>query len=294
MELRYIRAFVAVAKHRSFTLAGEELFLTQSAVSQQIRALEGELGQTLFVRERNTVDLTAAGHTFLPEAQHVLEALERARAVVGTPKNLEGALRVAAATSASSYLYVGMFEQFAHAYPSVRLTIHTALGHAEAVRRVVESDADVAFVQAPFDGHTLEHELLGDTEIILIAPQAHRLAGEQHVKIETLKAKLLLWEPSDEVRRFLEQHGAPAPNVQTNDVELIKRLVASGFGLGFVPHWAVKGELEAGRFAAVGLEAPPLRQRFGVTYRSGERSATLRAFLHLCADYKSIIAEVAH
>ena len=76
MELRTLRAFLAVAKHRSFTLAAEELFLTQSAVSQQIRALEALLGTPLFVRERGTVELTEAGTTLLPRAREIVGLVE--------------------------------------------------------------------------------------------------------------------------------------------------------------------------------------------------------------------------
>jgi DNA-binding transcriptional LysR family regulator len=78
MDTRHLRAAVAVARHRSFTLAAAELFMAQSTVSRQVSSLERELGRPLFVRNLRTVDLTPEGEAFLPEAEKILQAVAEA------------------------------------------------------------------------------------------------------------------------------------------------------------------------------------------------------------------------
>jgi DNA-binding transcriptional LysR family regulator len=78
MDTRHLRAAVAVARHRSFTLAAGELFMAQSTVSRQVYALERELGRRLFVRNLRSVDLTPEGRAFLPEAEKILDAVAEA------------------------------------------------------------------------------------------------------------------------------------------------------------------------------------------------------------------------
>jgi DNA-binding transcriptional LysR family regulator len=84
MDTRHLTAAVAVARHRSFTLAARELFMAQSTVSRQVSSLERELGRPLFVRNLRSVDLTPEGDAFLPEAEKILasvtDALRAARA----------------------------------------------------------------------------------------------------------------------------------------------------------------------------------------------------------------------
>lgn len=78
MDTRHLRAAVAVARHRSFTLAASELFMAQSTVSRQVSSLERELGRRLFVRNLRSVDLTLEGRAFLPEAEKILDAVNEA------------------------------------------------------------------------------------------------------------------------------------------------------------------------------------------------------------------------
>src|SRR5688500_9459445 len=110
MEIRQIEAFVAVAEMGSFTAAGERVNLTQSTISQQIKALEEELGEALFVRGGRSVRLTDAGEELLPRARLVLDALDGIASVFRTPgRPLRGRLRVGAASMATAYLFAPLY-----------------------------------------------------------------------------------------------------------------------------------------------------------------------------------------
>jgi DNA-binding transcriptional LysR family regulator len=279
VELRTLRAFLAVAKHRSFTLAADELFLTQSAVSQQIRALETLLGTALFVRERGTVELTEAGTTLLPRAREIVGLADGVRDLLERPRALGGRLRIVAETVASSFLYVGLYERFARSYPEVVLAMRSGIGRDAALAAVRDENADAAFVTLPADADDLAVDQLGHTELIAVAlpgPRADRV---------------LVWDGSPELHRALAQAAVPIA-VTSNDVALIKRLVADGAGIAFLPRWAVKPELDAGSLEVVPFAIPTVRQRFGLVFRQAGRSPALAAFLATAHAYKPVIADL--
>ena len=275
-----MRSFLAVAKHKSFTLAAEELFLTQSAVSQQIRALEAELGTSLFMRERHAVELTDAGRTLAPQARNIVRLLDETRALVSGPKALRGTVRIAAATVASSYLYVPLYERFARSYPEVGLEITNGVGRDEALARIRSGDADAAFMQFPLEADDVDQVVLGTTDIVAVACTRERTT------------RLMLWDASPELARTLAEAGTEIA-VRTNDLALLKRLVDDGAGTAFMPKWAVKSELDAGAFILVPFDFLPVRQRFGIVYARAERSPAVAAFLATANDYKATLIEIA-
>lgn len=279
MELRTLRAFLTVAKHRSFTHAAEELFLTQSAVSQQIRALETALGIALFVRERHTVELTDAGRTLLPRAQEILALADSARALIAGPRALAGRLRIAGATYASSYLYVGLYERFVQAYPNVELHAVSAIGRDATLAAVRAGDADAGFLQFPVEADDVAADELGQTAIVAVAAPGPR------------PERFLLWDGIPEARRVLDDARRTIA-VVSNDVALLKRLVDDAAGVAILPRWAIKRELESGAVHEVACELPPLRQRFGLISRLSGRSAALDAFVATAHAYKPVIAEL--
>lgn len=279
VEFRHLRSFLTVAKHKSFTLAGEELFLTQSAVSQQIRALEALLGAPLFTRDRHAVDLTGAGRALLPQARQIISLVEATRSLVHPPHELAGSLCIAAATVASSYLYVPLYERFARIYPDVTLEITSGLGRETALARVRGGEASAAFMQLPLDADDLAHDVLGSTEMVAVAVS--------HARPE----RVLMWDASVELGRALDDAGIHVA-IRTNDLALLKRFVDSGVGTAFVPRWSVTSELESGAFAIVPFDLPLIRQHFGIAYPRAARSPVLDAFLATAQEFKAVLAEL--
>src|SRR5438034_7873916 len=113
MELKQLQIFRAIVEMRNFTRAGEQLGLTQSAVSQQIKALEDELGEPLLVRTNRRVEVSRAGEQVLEHADHILAEVNAIRAIFKDPGALAASrLRVAAATQALAYLFAPTYEEF--------------------------------------------------------------------------------------------------------------------------------------------------------------------------------------
>jgi len=280
-----LRTFVTVENRHSFTVAADELFLTQSAVSQQIRSLETELGVSLFVRGRSNTHLTAAGRSLLPRAQRMIELAEEMKTQFAGGTRVGGKLRIVAATVASSYLYVGLYERFAVTHPDIGLDIMTGIGPT-AIDKVERGEADAVFVQFPAYGPHLDCEVLGESEIVLVAPAAATLPPSIR------SARFLLWNGSQELQRYLDDQQDLHVVARTNDLALLKRLIDAQLGCAFMPRWAIQSELKAGTLRLLEAPFPTVRQRFGIAYRHGERSPTLEAFLGAAHEYRKEIAEL--
>src|SRR3954451_14053057 len=128
MELWQLRTFRVVAETLNFTRAAERLNLTQSAVSHQVKALETELGEPLFVRTKRGVKLSPVGKVALERAAHILDEAEMLREeVAGREHSPKGSVRAAAGTQAFVHLFAPLFEAFMRSYPGVRVSFRTTV-----------------------------------------------------------------------------------------------------------------------------------------------------------------------
>ncbi len=130
MELSQLRTFRVVAETLNFTRAAERLGLTQSAVSHQIKSLETELGEPLFIRAKRGVKLSPAGQAALEHAVRLLDEAEALRErVAGGEHSPAGRVRAAAATQAIVHLFAPMFEAFMRAQPRIDVSFRTTASH---------------------------------------------------------------------------------------------------------------------------------------------------------------------
>jgi DNA-binding transcriptional LysR family regulator len=295
MEIRQIEAFVAVAETSSFTAAGERLNLTQSTISQQIKALEEELGDALFVRGGRNVRLTHAGEELLPRARLVLDALEEIAAVFHTPgRTPRGRLRVGAASMATAYLFAPLYERFIATHPSIHLLVRATATTEETLRQVVSGEIDVGFIAVPVVNQALEVEAVATDEVVLVVGAAHPWASRASVEAAELEGQpMIAFERGMSHRRtmddlFAEVRVAPRIVSETNDPQMVKSLVEIGLGIALVPRWAVAVEVEAGRLHVLSLAGHSLLRDVNMIYLKRHTSA-VRAFVEFCREYKSSI-----
>src|ERR1700733_5685284 len=177
MELRHLRYFLAVAEERHMTRAAARLGLQQPPLSQQIRALEDELGTKLFIRLPRGVELTPAGEAFLEEAQTVLSGVERARVRArAAAMGQRGRISIGLTTSASLHPGVSrILRAYTESHPAIALDLHagSAAGLTEARLR---GDVQVAIIRAavarPAD---LVFRELSREDMLLALPTDHHL-----------------------------------------------------------------------------------------------------------------------
>lgn len=179
LDLRQLRYFVAVAEEGHVTRAAERLGIGQPPLSQQIKALETQLGHRLFRRKPRGVELTACGEVLFAEAREILERLERAeRAVSSVGRGERGQLRIGMAPTAPFHPFVpATIRSFRDACPNVIVSMDECLS-SQALQGLLESRLDAAFVRAVLPRHEglTVHRLL-DEPMIMALPANHRLAG---------------------------------------------------------------------------------------------------------------------
>ena len=205
MELRHLRTIVAVAQHRSLTKAGEELFLTQSAISQQIRRLERELGIEVFRRTSRSVELTAEGQVILGYAQRVLSEVDGMRSELEELTGLlRGQLRIGGVYPTGPYDVFGMLAEFRAAHPGV--AVHMIEDTQDGVLAALRADElDCAFTALDPDalGDEFAATLLWEEEIVVLLPRGHRLCDRTQITFQELAAEdLIAYRDNSAMRRF--------------------------------------------------------------------------------------------
>ena len=292
MNFGQIEAVYHIVRSGTFGAAARELHVTQSALSHRVKALEEQIGSSLFVRGRRSVSLTPLGEEIATHAERIFEELLAIRKhfVRNGEVAQGGTLRVAATNIGTAYLYGEFFEGFIAGHPDVDLQILGAETTDDAIGRVQDRRADVAFTAYPVSTRDLEAVTLGEAEVVLIAGSAHPIAKLKRPDAAALRkwpfVRHLPGSPariaSDEV--FLPAGGYPRILTESSDTEYVKRIVSLGLGLSFVALFTILRELKAGTLCARRVRGHVLMQPFGLMYRKGARPALVDRFVSICRD----------
>lgn len=193
MELRHLRAFVAIADHGHYGRAAASLGITQPAITQRINVLERELGVQLLTRNSREVRLTAAGETLIVHARALMQVGDRALAALkDQAAGRAGRLRVSYLTLWDFGLPAGIIAEFRHRYPSIKLEMSTGYSQANA-DRLLAGDVDVAFVGVSIGEHgRIAVRPLDRHEIVLVMPPGHPFTEMERVPIECLRGEPII------------------------------------------------------------------------------------------------------
>src|SRR5665213_53296 len=248
LNVARLKVLKEVAHRGSFSAAAEALSYTQSAVSQQIAALEAETGMTLLERHPRGVSLTAAGQTLVGHAEGILARLESAEEALSAIAGLRGGrVRMASFPTAGATLMPLAIATFRGRYPDVELTL--AEGEPEEiVPRLRAGELDLALL-FEFDGSPLAEgvgrvELLEDP-LYLALPRDHRLAGRRRLRLEDLKGEAWVQTSSESpcARHVVRScHAAgfePRVAFESDDYQTVQGLVAAGVGVALIPELAL-------------------------------------------------------
>ena len=248
MELRQLEALSVIASTGSFAVAAERLHLTQPALSHQIRNLESELGATLLIRARPKVYASPAGELVLEAADRILREVNAIREHFpqsGRDKFVS-TIRIASTNLGFVYLYGDLCEAFLEEYPQAELIFRSTETPEEAMRRVLDGSADVAFGPIPENHAQLTAVVLGTTEHAFVVGKSNLLASMENVTLEDIKqTPFVRFQPhsgSREIadRIFLASGGYPPIMTESNDAEYIKRIVGLGAGVALMPVFAIR------------------------------------------------------
>lgn len=300
MELWQLRTFRVVAETLNFTRAAERLNLTQSAVSHQIKALEKELGEPLFIRTKRGVKLSQAGKTALEHAEIIItEAQTMRERVSGREHSPTGRVRAAAGTQAFVNLFAPLFESFMREHPGVELTFRTTVSTEQTVTDILNGAADVGFASVPVYSPTLHVTELFEDELVLVVGQQHPLAQEHGVSTERIECeRLILFERGSSIRRttdafFKRANIKPALALESNDTYFIKLMIEHGFGVSLLPAWSVREEVLANKLARLQIVGQRLRRTVAMLSLGRFQPASTRAFLNYILLHKAKLQRMA-
>jgi len=291
VELKHLQTFRTVAQELSFTRAAEKLMYAQSSVTQQIQALEDELGTPLFERLGRRVLLTERGHLLLTYADKLLAMATEARTMVSGEATPSGTLTIGAAESLCLYRLIDMLQEYRHHYPNVQLVIRSALC-AEMRRSVQRGEIDIVLtIEPPTRTESLVTETLFEETMLLLVSPDHPLVDKERVEPADLHGEaFVMTELGCSYRAYLdhvfEDNGVlPSGRLEFFSIELIKKCTRSGLGITLLPEMCVRDELAAGTLVPLRWSGPPFAMHTQVSWhRDRWVSPAMRAFLQVLTE----------
>lgn len=294
LDLKRLRVLREVATRGSFSAAADALYVSQSAISQQIGVLEAEVGTALLLRLRSGPVLTDAGTLLVSHADAAIARLEQAERELAELSGMRtGELRMVSFSSASATVVTGAAARFRERFPSVRLSLAEA-DPEDSIPQLKRGDFDIAIVYDfelyPFeDDRDLVLTPLLVEEMHAALPPDHPLAGVASLRLEQLAADSWLCGSGEGSCRQLtmrscEQAGfVPDVAYESNDYTVMQALVAAGMGVTLLPDLALLMRNPEIALAEIDPE-PPVRRVWASTLGAGARSAATEAMVEILAE----------
>jgi DNA-binding transcriptional LysR family regulator len=278
LNLHQLRIFQAVTEHTSYSRAAEALFLSQPAVSLQVRALEKDIGQPLFEKNGRTLRLTQAGQLLLLYTDRIFSLMDETRTAL---EDLAGARRgnvkVAASTTAGIYVVPSALGAFHRENPGITLTLDV-VNRFSAQEKLLNDEVDLAVMGLIEDAHDLDVATFVPNELVVIAPPSHPLAGKPEVTLEELRGEtLLLREEGSGTRTDIERmlggaDGLPLHvGMELRSSGAIKQAVAAELGIAVMPLAAIELELLAKRLVTLNVMGFPVHRHWSLARRKGRQ-----------------------
>lgn len=255
LELRHLKTLVALKETGSVSLAAKRVYLTQSALSHQIKLLEDQYGLTLFERKTQPLRFTAAGERLIQLAYDILpKVIEAERDLTRVKQGEAGELRIAVECHTCFDWLMPAMDSFRQHWPLVELDIVSGF-HTDTVGLLLTYRADWAVVAEIEETAGIVHKPLFSYEMVGICSKDHHLAQKDIWQAEDFIDETLITYPVpddmlDLLRKVLYPKGIN-PNRRTSELTIaIIQLVASKRGIAALPYWAVKPYLERGYVVA--------------------------------------------
>lgn len=293
MEIRQLRAFIAIAELGTFTAGAKRVHVTQAAISMQIRQLENELGARLFVRAPRRVMLTEAGEQLLQRARQILRdhdaAIDEIAELAGAER---GRLRVGSASAmVTTDVLPKLLKDLRKQHSGAEITVGSGTSEA-LVQQILAGELDLAFVSLPVEARGISTERLSQDQLVAVASPRHRFAKQRTISAYTLAGeKLILGERGGNTRRLIDQFFAQAGVSLHVSMELsrqaaIRRMVEEDMGVGIVPLQTVSDAVARGRLVRWWIEGAEINWELGIArLAGGYESPIVQTFIKLARTH---------
>ncbi len=293
MDFDQLETFLEVARLSSFSRAAERRFRTQPAISAQIRALEEEVGAKVLDRSGGKVSITGAGKVFQKYAEDVLEQRRVMLIALAEMHRVpRGELVVSANEGTCLHILPEVFADFKRQYPDVAVSVNRQ-EHKKILEAIIDNSCDFGVISMPVSDKRLTVVPIHRDEWVVITPPKHPLADQQCVRIADVVQYPLLLPKLGRTRDTLEElfhdrHLKPAVSMELDSSELMKRFVAVGVGVGFIPRSNVVEDLRANVLAMVTLTDATIQRDLALVFRKDKAlSRAALAFIDIAVKLKA-------
>jgi DNA-binding transcriptional LysR family regulator len=274
--LRQLKIFETVARRLSFSRAAEELYLTQPAVSTQVKQLEEHAGLPLFEQLGKKIYLTPAGNEMLHYSRAILEQFREADDAMARLKGISGGTLSVAVISAGDYFFPRLHAAFTQRNTDVRLNL-AVHNREELLHQLSDNLTDLAvMVRPPRDMDTVNVSFAPHPYVI-VAPPDHPLVGRKNVPLEALADEpFIVRERGSDTWNSMEEGFAGRLSnlnvaMEITSTETIKQAVIAGMGVSFLSAHTISMELQVGKLAVLDIEGFPVMLNWFVVHRNNKR-----------------------
>ena len=291
IDTRQLRAFQLLARTGSFTAAAKEMFVTQSAVSHSIKALETSLGCTLLDRAGKSVALTAHGETLLHRVNRIfVEMGEATDELKALNRWGYGRLRVGATDTMCQYLLPSVLREFRESFPNCEVPIHA--GDTEDLLALLDrGQIDLVLgMRPPADEPGIDFRPLFTDEMIFAVSPLHPWATGKADPEETLAdERFIIYARRSPTYQLVARHfrklGLASPQLtELGNMEAIKEFSKIGMGIGVIAPWVIRTELDQGQLVSIKPPGDPMQREWGITLRGRGADMTMigETFAGIC------------
>ena len=263
LSLNQLRAFYYTANSGSITRAADRLFITQPAVSLQIKALETQCGVLLFHRTKKTLQLTESGKRLYQVAIKIFSLVGEAERILSEESEfISDPLRIGSTKTLVRHFLAAYISRFRKAFPKIQIQVDEGSSE-EMVKSLLENRNDLAIVgRLPYHEQLKAVPFIQD-ELVLLAAPGHPLCSKENVSIEDLKGEnLILREKGSGTRRvidrvFEEKNFFYSAFIETGNVDFLKEMVRTGNGVTMLARMGADRDLASGNLIALPLREGP-------------------------------------
>jgi DNA-binding transcriptional LysR family regulator len=286
--LRQLQVFEKVANHLNYSRAAEELYLSQPAVSMQIKQLEGHIGLPLFEQMGKKIFMTEAGRELFHYARSISQQLTEMESVFDEMKGLGQGKLTLSVVNTANYFTPQLLATFCAQHPNINVILQVANRDA-VLKQLADNSTDLAIMGKPPEGLDISAESFLENPLVVIAATNHKLAKLKQVQFAQLAEETFLSREQGSgtrsaMERVFSQHNIqPRISMEMETNEAIKQAVQAGMGLGILSLHSIELELETKRLAMLNVEYFPLLRHWFVAHRSNKRlssaATAFKAFL---------------
>jgi DNA-binding transcriptional LysR family regulator len=288
MNLHHLRVFLAVAEAGSISAGAARLFISQPAVTREIRELEASIGLTLFDRQPRGVSLTEGGERLRQYAQRIFSLEQAAERDLRSFASLAGGeLRLGASATLGTYLLPTLINRFRASYPDI--FVELLVSNTQVVTdQLDDASISLGFVEGPFEQASYAHRLLARDALLPVVGPSHALARRSALLAADLEGHALyMREPGSGARASIEQayaeHGLELrARMSIGSTEALKHLIAGGLGIAWLSERVVDSELASGQLVRLDVRDLHIVRDLHVLWRKADSlSPAPAAFLAL-------------